>query len=289
MSGTRTSGFYRVTHQKHEPKVGLLVLLILAGWIAVLIWSRGGVGGAGDQVGLVVVFEHVQGLTEDDPVMISGVKVGRVTRVELEEAGRVVIALEMNESVRPHADARAMIRPLDFVGSRYIDYRPGGSPQLLEDGAMIAGIGESDLQVTSAAIRDRAARLAFAVQDFLGADLAAEVRATQAAIERAQAAIAALELEPLVADAEAGLLAAHHASEELDSLLAHATIDSSSMEELRANAREVAAGMGVATGALDRILVRIDSGHGTLGRLETDTIIRTNLRAVIEGLRRLVK
>ena len=45
------------------------------------------------------------GLKEGDPVLISGVKVGRVAKVSLERVGRVVVTLELSGDELAAVDA----------------------------------------------------------------------------------------------------------------------------------------------------------------------------------------
>ena len=106
---------------KQEVGVGALVLMGFAVFIALLFWlTDRRVGGEGAR--FTVVFTNVAGLNKGDPVMVSGVKVGRVESVRLERSGRVNVILSVTRDVRPRIDAGAAIAALDFLGSKYIEY-----------------------------------------------------------------------------------------------------------------------------------------------------------------------
>jgi ABC-type transporter Mla subunit MlaD len=71
---------------KQEMGVGAMVLAGLVLFVAGLFWFSGkSISHQG--VEAKVLFTNVAGLKEGDPVLISGVKVGRVSKVSLERAG----------------------------------------------------------------------------------------------------------------------------------------------------------------------------------------------------------
>src|SRR5512143_2915290 len=109
---------------KQEVGVGALVLAGLTLFVVGLFWFSGrSIRHKG--VYAHVVFSNVAGLKEGDPVLVSGVKKGRVSKVNLERMGRVTVTLELSGDVRPKSDAAASIESLDFFGTKFIDYFPG--------------------------------------------------------------------------------------------------------------------------------------------------------------------
>jgi ABC-type transporter Mla subunit MlaD len=269
---TRLSGFYVRHHRDKEPTIGILVLLALALVVVGVLVASGRIGGG--FVTAVAIFENAQGIGAGDAVMISGAPVGEVTRLELEDVGRVVATLRLEESARPRVDARAQVRSLGFTGTSFVDYRPGSSEELLEDGAVIVGVSQSRLTANVEALYDRMAQVLFSGQDFLSREVTADLDGALDGAERALAAVRSLDPSRLTAEAQAGLAAFRRAALRVDSILAHPALDSlSRVNELRVQAAEMSAGVSVVRLALVRILARADSA----GILASDTILQRSL------------
>ena len=92
-------------HYKQELQVGLLVIVATAILIFGLIWLSGRSIGGGSVVTFDVTFTSIQGVSTGDPVQISGVRVGRVAKVEIEDVDQVVVMLEVRNKFRPRVDA----------------------------------------------------------------------------------------------------------------------------------------------------------------------------------------
>ena len=75
-------------------------------------------------------FTSVTGLKEDTNIEISGVKVGKVKNIELENYNAVVTML-INKDVKIQDDAIASIRTKGILGEQYIAILPGGSDIVL--------------------------------------------------------------------------------------------------------------------------------------------------------------
>src|SRR5437879_13300351 len=109
---------------KQEIGVGALVLMGLAVFTVGLFWFTGrSIKSSG--VRTEVVFANVSGLKQGDPVMVSGVKKGRVQSVKLERVGRVKGVLELSSDVKPRIDASAGVGPADVFGAGFGDLWPG--------------------------------------------------------------------------------------------------------------------------------------------------------------------
>ena len=101
-------------HYKQEISVGLLVITALALFAAGLAVLSGKTLGTSRGARVAVRFADVNGLRAGDPVQTSGVKVGRVENVVLQDVGQVMVYLSVSPDWRPHQDARASVAPLDF-------------------------------------------------------------------------------------------------------------------------------------------------------------------------------
>jgi phospholipid/cholesterol/gamma-HCH transport system substrate-binding protein len=118
--------------------VGLFVLAGLAA-IAYLSIQVGGLSYKGPGgLELVASFDEIGGLAPRAPVAISGVKVGQVSRIELDPTLRARVTLDLDKSLSLPVDTTASIRTSGLLGDQFIALEPGGEEQLLKAGEEIA-------------------------------------------------------------------------------------------------------------------------------------------------------
>src|SRR5206468_675063 len=121
---------------KQEVGVGAIVLVIVGVFLAVMFYFTGRSFRMGG-ISVDVMFESVAGLKQGDPVLVSGVKKGRVVRVALERVKSVRVTLELSKDVAPHIDASTTMAALDLFGAKFIDYNPGARDEMLASGRSI--------------------------------------------------------------------------------------------------------------------------------------------------------
>jgi len=126
--------------------VGVFVLLGLAA-IAYLSLQLGGLSykGAGG-LELHATFNQIGGLAERAPVVISGVHVGKVTKIDLSDDMRAKVTFDVDERLQLPVDTSASIRTAGLLGNQFIELEPGAEDQLLEAGGEIA-LTESALSI----------------------------------------------------------------------------------------------------------------------------------------------
>ena len=118
--------------------VGLFVLAGLAA-IAYLSIQVGGLSYKGPGgLELVASFDEIGGLAPRAPVAISGVKVGQVERIELDQSLRARVTLDLDISLQLPTDSTASIRTAGLLGDQFIALEPGGEETLLKPGEEIA-------------------------------------------------------------------------------------------------------------------------------------------------------
>ncbi len=114
--------------------VGVFVLLALA-CVAYLSLQVGGLsykGPGGFQV--IASFDEVGGLSARSPVKISGVKVGQVATVQLDDDLRARVTLDLNPSLELPIDTSASIRTEGVLGDQFVSLEPGAEEDLLQQG-----------------------------------------------------------------------------------------------------------------------------------------------------------
>lgn len=92
----------------------------------------------GDTLKVEAVFRNASGVVKDAPVMLAGIEVGHVEKMEVVDNDQALMKLVINPEVQVHNDARAEIRSKSLLGEKYINLLPGsGSAPLLQDGERI--------------------------------------------------------------------------------------------------------------------------------------------------------
>jgi phospholipid/cholesterol/gamma-HCH transport system substrate-binding protein len=134
------------TSPTRDLAVGLFVLIGLAA-IAYLSLQVGGVSTAGG-LELHATFRQIGGLAERAPVVISGVKVGRVTKIQLSDDLRARVTMDVDAGLELPIDTEASIRTAGLLGDQFIELEPGAEDALLPPGGEI-GIAHSAISIES--------------------------------------------------------------------------------------------------------------------------------------------
>jgi phospholipid/cholesterol/gamma-HCH transport system substrate-binding protein len=286
----RVSDSFRVikeldlSHQ-YERQAGTIVLLLAAAGIVVAAVAGGWLASEKRPVPVVVDFSAAQGLVGGDAVVMAGVPVGRVRRVELVESGRVRVSLVVQRRHRPRRDAQFEIRPVNMLGDVAVSYRPGSDSAFAPQGTVLAGRARQDFATRALALRETAAEVAVSARAFLRPDFRADVTAARRATDRARAALAGVRDAPLEALDEA-LAAGQHALASLDSLMQDAALDSARarLRGLGEQADGLLAGVTDTRERLAAIQARMDSGQGNVGLALRDRTLRRELDATRRSL-----
>jgi phospholipid/cholesterol/gamma-HCH transport system substrate-binding protein len=278
-------------HYKQEISVGLLVITGIALFTAGLAWLSGRSVGPSGGVRVPVVFTDISGLQVSNAVQISGKKVGKVDDIVLQEVGRVMVYLSVDPEWRPHADARAMVAQLDLLGSKFINYFPGRSPELLKPGEVITGSSEMGLSEGAVGLTARANEALTAAQSILSQRTADDIHGAMVAATRALDVVTRLGSGPGVMEAREALRTVQSLAAHIDSVVANPAIKKSTdqLDELTTNLKEMTEGLAATTKALSGILQKMESGQGSLGRAVNDTTMYVELRATMKSMRDLLE
>ncbi len=117
-----------------DTAVGIFVLAGLAA-VAYLSVALGGVSYRG-KGGLEIraTFNEIGGLKARAQVVVGGVKVGQVTRVELDADLRPNVTMDLDEKLQLPVDSSASILTAGMLGDQYIELEPGGEEDVLRPG-----------------------------------------------------------------------------------------------------------------------------------------------------------
>jgi phospholipid/cholesterol/gamma-HCH transport system substrate-binding protein len=126
-----------VKYTRIDLAVGTFVLagLVAIVWLALKIGAGALVGGATTTVR--ARFSNLGGLAPGASVLISGVAVGKVEKVELDERYAAIATLRVRKDVKLPSDTMAAIRSSGLIGEKHIALSPGADDTLLEPNELI--------------------------------------------------------------------------------------------------------------------------------------------------------
>ena len=126
---------------KKEFKVGILVIAALA----ILSFGIGFLKGSdifNPARSYFVAYENVDGLTASNPVMLDGFQVGLVRRIKIFQGRKkpVVVELEINKDIIIGDSAKALLSNNGLLGGKMIVLDPGSRLKVLEGDTLIASV-----------------------------------------------------------------------------------------------------------------------------------------------------
>ncbi len=129
--------------EKLEMKVGLFIGIGIF-LMFLIVFSIGDFYGFEKGYNIKVIFDYVNGLTEDAPVRLAGVHVGEVKKIEIfrtsdSEKTRVRVFVWVKGNAKIELDAVARINTLGLLGEQYLEISPGEVPVFLKSGDTIVG------------------------------------------------------------------------------------------------------------------------------------------------------
>ena len=133
-----------------EVWVGIFMLVGVAALVMLAFQVSNSTTGGGQTYRIEAQFDNVGGLTIKAPVMIGGVKVGRVGEIWIDKEDYVaVIGLDINKvyDTLPD-DTGASVLTSGLLGAQFVGLSPGSSDFFLEDGDMLE-FTQSALQLES--------------------------------------------------------------------------------------------------------------------------------------------
>lgn len=123
-----------MANQTAETLIGALVLAAAGGF---LVYAANTADIAfGDGYPLVAEFRVAGGLSQGSDVRLSGVKVGKVTEIELNPNNYfAVITMSINDAYKVPEDSIAKVTSDGLLGGNLVAISPGASEFMLEPGA----------------------------------------------------------------------------------------------------------------------------------------------------------
>ncbi len=94
---------------------------------------------------ITVLFNDARGITAGDPVNLSGIKVGEVTAVNLNEDNRALVEFSVTKDLRLHSDCVFTIKDVGLMGDKAVIINPGNASDELDSSIIHRGTESSGL------------------------------------------------------------------------------------------------------------------------------------------------
>ncbi len=275
-----------------EAKLGIVFLLAIITFVWGLFYLKEW-RVTGDTYLVDVRLSSAVGVKSSDPILVGGVRIGKVEVVTLDDLTPIV-TLRIDEPYEIPEDSQVEVISRSVMGEKSINIRKGISTKMIPPGGIIAGTaapGISDMftQVDSVTVnmrdllknanilldpeRDKSIKSSLSGFHDLTIELQNALKRESVQINRVMA-----NMDSLVSNVK-DLSETERAkvSNTLDNLESTSGRLNAMMDELQTT-----------TTALDNILTRIDRGEGTIGRLLQDDSLYEDVARVFVKMDRLV-
>ena len=275
--------------RRDEVLVGLLLFVAIAAGLAGTLWLvRGGLARGYD---MYARFPWGAGLKVGQPVLLAGVNIGFVKRVELDPNGTLVVTMSVQRDYQVPVGTTAEVQPNGIFGDQLIaltperavtEYLPVGDT--IPVGAGSPGVGEL-LAGADSVESDVMALTAEARRTFVDSGGMREVRATVRELSTLVASLTE------VATAQSAQLTATQEALRRTLAAVDSSVVDSTLRAMRTTGSELAAltaELRTTQAQAARVLAKVDSGRGTVGRLMNDPAVYARVDTLLMRLDSLV-
>ena len=120
-----------------ETALGAFIILVAILFL-MFSYKTANVGAGSDGYEVMANFSGIGGLKPGDDVQISGVKVGTVSAVELDEETYLArVRMMVDSKVKLPYDTAALISSESLLGGKYLALEPGADEEFIGDGGLI--------------------------------------------------------------------------------------------------------------------------------------------------------
>ena len=284
---------------KREVKIGIFaVAMILLAWGGIRFLS--GLDVFSRNVTYLAAYEQVNGVQEASAVMVRGVKVGSVAKIELNpQCGKVVLHLNVRSSYQIPNDSEARIYSDGLLGGKAVELIYGHSSVMLEEGDTIRSSHDRDLMAVAGSelefFKQRFSVLADDLTRLLG-NLNQIMETNAANLESSLQNVESItdDVAELLDSEKQNLARAVESLSEFSTMLGENTERVDSLLGgvnhlvLTLEEQQFAEQLSSAVGRLDTLLKELNEGEGTLGQLLHDEAMYGNLTEASANLAALL-
>jgi phospholipid/cholesterol/gamma-HCH transport system substrate-binding protein len=274
-------------------QVGIMGLVAIALLLGGVVWVKEYRIGQSKQP-YTALFQEVGSLSTGDPVSVRGVRMGAVTDVRLEDR-TVRVTFELDRGVVIHPDAVLRIANIGFLGEKYLALEPGVAPGHFDPKNPIPGRFQSGVPEVISGAGDlvvEMTELSSRLNVMLDALDPATVERAAKNMERASGSLSTT-LGQNQDDLRAAILDFREAARDFRAI-ASANKDQvgTSLQSFDSASRKLSSladQLSVTAGAIQRVVARVDSSEGSLGRAISDPTLYNEMRETLRNTNDLVK
>lgn len=275
-------------HYKQATAVGAMVLVAAVAFLTGTIWLQGRSIGTGSLY--TIAFTDIGSLKRGTPVRVSGVEVGSVERIDFRGVGDVAVRMSLsNPQVTPRADATASIASVGIIGDVVLAYDPGTATEALPADAEIAGTMSGGLSELGAGMVGKMEMLLDSLALLFTQRLSDDMHNTLVASQKMFGVLSDTTSGPM-GELTQTLASMRGLTTRMDSTLASPAFQGTltNLDSTTASFNAMAKQLTASTARLDTLLLRINSGQGTLGKLATDSTLYVGLVETQASLKALI-
>ncbi len=268
--------------RRDEVLVGLLLVAAVVIGLGGTIWiARGGLA---RNYPMYARFNWGAGLKQGQPVLLAGVQIGFVDRVELDPNGTLVVGLKVQQQYRVPKGSTATVQANGIFGDQLIAIKPvvGQKEYMLQGDTIPTGAGSPGtaelLSKGDSIASDVRALTGKARAEFVDGGGMQDVRATITQLTRLVAQMSRVMTEQSTQltrtqDALRNTIASVDTAK-IDSTLTNVRAMSASLEQLSRELKQTNA-------QVQTVVAKVSSGDGTVGKLMNDDAIYRRLDSVL--------
>jgi len=277
-----------------EVKVGITILVGVTMLVLGIVWLKG-ITFKPNTFEVPIVFGNTAGLQIGDPVTVSGMKIGKVTDINL-EGDSVVVMVSLSNSVKLKTDVAATITSTDFFGGKKVEMVLGKDETKFDLSKRIPGSREPDLTELTSQLKEIAVDVKGTLQRvdsvLYGINSVVGDKSFANSLKRA-----VYNLDSTTARIK---LIATRSDGKIDSILTRLSFVSKGfktmvektdgkLDSTFGNVAEITKTVAAITNSLNEVTKHIESGQGTLGKLVYDDGIYKKINQAVDELDSLVK
>lgn len=268
--------------RRDEILVGLLIAAAIVIGIGGTIWiARGGLA---SNYNMYARFPWGAGLKRGQPVLLAGVQIGFVDRVDLDPNGTLLVDIKVQEQYRVPKGSTASVEPNGIFGDQLVAVKPLlGATEFMAVGDTIpvgkGAPGTAELLTKGDSIAsDVSAMTAKARAEFVDGGGLADMRAVIADMTKLMS-----QVSNVVAAQSTQLTKTQEVLRNTIAAIDSVKIDStlSNVRETSANLEALSRDLKATNAQVQAVIEKVNSGNGTVGRLMNDGAVYARLDSLL--------